>query len=667
MKNSPVSFFLSALFIVPLVFPAFASDVSVEMKIKDRIKMTVARIRYSQRDYKAALRLYHDVLETNSLDPKVQLWLGLCELELGNPALALEYLQKALYMKSDVHKKIHLFIGMAYHRTGNLQKAVEEYNTYKATLSPSSVPKNEVSRYLDQCNYAQEMMKKPINVKISNLGPAINSEYPDYAPSVTLDEKTIIFTSRRADTKGKGRDNYDHGFYEDVYIANFNDTTKTWRQSTNIKGGINTNFHDASLSISPEGKQIFVYRNIPNKTRSGDIYVSILGSTGRWSSPQALPKSINSSYFESSACVSADGNTLYFISETKGGFGQGDIWKSEKTSKGQWDEPENLGNIINTAEDEIGVYIHPDGKTLFFSSKGHKSLGGYDIFRSVFQNDNWSVPENVGYPVNTTDDDVHFVMTADNKRGYFSSLRDGGKGEKDIYVIEIPQLSELLPSVKKEEASKYSILKGKITDSQTLQGVRGEIIVVNSEKKDTAGTTQSKEDGEYFIMLPAEKSYHVIFSSARYLPVSADITLPYDANITYALVKDFVAERKEKLVSVNPDLFKVKNILFKTAQVQLTISEESKVQLDAVIGQLLSTTTFKLLIHGHTDFVGKEKFNIELSLKRANFIADYARTKGVSDNRIMVKGFGSQFPIASNDTEEGRAQNRRVEVKLIED
>ena len=638
--------------------------------INDKMKLLKARMKYSNEDYKAALRLYRDVYITQPENAELNFRIGQCHLALGDILKALDYFEKS-YKLDNFLPGIHLALGQGYHLKGNLTRAVEEYNKYKTKLSANKLRKDDVVKFLKQCEYAKQLMANPVDVTLKNLGSNINSEYPDYSPSISLDGKSFIFTSRRSDTKGKGRDNYDHGYYEDIYISEYDEATGGWAPAKSIKGRVNTVFHDASMSISPDGQQIFVYKNVPNKTRSGDIYVSRKGSTGKWTKPKPLPKKIiNTSYFESSACLTADGNMLYFVSERKKGYGHGDIYRSKKISRTEWGVPENLGPVINTDKDEIGVFIHPDGKTMFFSSKGHDCIGGYDIFRSKFEDGKWSKPENLGYPINTTGDDAHFVMTTDNKTGYYASLKADGFGEKDIYEISFERYNvvEGKPiNIKEKESHPLSILKGRITDSQILTGVKGKIYVINPKTNDIVGSTSTDENGEYFIIIPGNMEYEVGFTNDKFINKTENFNLPADENSTISFVKNMVVDRKEKLIFAKPELFQVKNILFKLASSLLEISDVSKKQLDAVIKQLETAPGFKIKVVGHTDDMGKEKYNLELSLKRANFIGDYIEKKGISSDKLVIEGYGSDRPLASNATEDGRSRNRRVEVTLFED
>ena len=303
---------------------------------------------------------------------------------------------------------------------------------------------------MKQCELAQKMLKNPIDVKIVNAGNNINSQYDDYSPSVSQDGKTMILTSRRSDTKGGQIHPGDGKYFEDVYISRLDSATQAWSKSTPIAGKINTNGFDASMCIAPDGQVIYLYVNIAGKTGSGDIWASKLSSSGKWASPKAIKVSddikkterVNSSYFESSATITGDGETMYFVSERPGGQGNGDIYMAKKKGSA-WGKAVNLGDLINTEFSEISVFVHPDGNTLFFSSKGHDNMGGLDIFKSVKKDGEWSKPQNLGVPINTINDDLHFILMADNKLAYYSSEKGTGIGGRDIYAIDLSKIDIL--------------------------------------------------------------------------------------------------------------------------------------------------------------------------------------------------------------------------------
>jgi len=369
-----------------------------------------------------------------------------CNYKLNNYKQALVFLNKAEKIDARAHRELHLLSARSYHRTEQFDLAQEQLDKFKTVLegkkkakellSDDKFLKEELEIVGSQIVTAKEMIKSPVNVKIVNVGKEINSEYEDYRPSISADGKTMIFTSRRADSKG-GLIAADKKFYEDIYITTWNSETSSWNTAESIKGRLNTEEHDACLSIAPAGNVIYVYKNIDGVTKSGDIYYSKITSSGKWGAARALGKTINSTYFESAASITVDEKKIFFVSERKGGIGQGDIYMAKKISKREFGEPVGLGDAINTVYDENAVYINPTGTMIVFSSEGHNSMGGYDIFVSKFDGSTWTKPKNIGYPINSVNDDVHFTMTADGKTGYFARFdKDSSLGERDIYKVD---------------------------------------------------------------------------------------------------------------------------------------------------------------------------------------------------------------------------------------
>jgi hypothetical protein len=563
MKNIRISLLLVLFSILSSVnsFAVFHSTLlsenSISLKDKDKykIKKAEAWIKYQSHDYNGALRIYRDLLETHKEDADLNFLIGRCHLELQSMEQAIKYFEIAKKIDSKANSEISLMLGKAYQFLGDIEKAIEQYNEYKASLSIKQQPKDVVNEYLNQCVYAKEMMAKPVDVTIKNMGKEINSEYDDAIPSISADGKTFIFTSRRNDTKGGGIDPNSGMYYDDIYISELNEENNTWKTAENIEGDLNTDGHDACLSISPDGNTIFVYRNIDGVTGSGDIYYSTKRNDNKWSSPKPIGKPINSTYFESSACLSSDGKTLYFISERQGGFGNADIWKSTKIDKDLWGKPENLGSIINTIEDELGVFIHPDGKTLFFTSKGHKTLGGYDVFMSTNENGKWSAPTNLGYPINTTKDETHFVLSTDGKKGYVSSRKDNGMGGIDIYEVDmsryiypistenvVSNTTKDTVSIKQTFKPELSILKGNLIDSESGQRIESDVDVIDitTGNKQTISTN---EQGEYFVTLKGNKEYNVVVDKKGFKKYEKKVMLPLDPKKTYILSQAIVLEK----------------------------------------------------------------------------------------------------------------------------
>ena len=515
----------------------------------NRIKAQKARHLFLNGDTKGALDIYHEVYKNNAQNAALNTRIGECYLVLKQYKKAKEYLEKAYTLNPNEPRETAFYLGQALHRLGEFDRALQMFDEYIKDNNPKKEEVKDAIIFKQQVATAKELISKPKDVSISNMGELINSPYDEYGPSISADGKTLIFTSRRPNNKGGAIDINDNKFYEDIYIAEWDEEKNAFGEAKPIQGRLNTEYHDACLSISPDGKFIFVYKNIPSETKSGDIYVSKLSATGKWGAPEPLPKQINSSYFESSASLSADGQWLYFISERRGGFGNGDIYRVKKISKTEWGEAENLGPVINTEEDEISVFIHPDGKTLFFSSKGHNTMGGYDIFKSVYENNQWSKPENIGYPINTLEDDLHFVLSADNQTAYYSAIDPKGFGERDILKIDMSRYAILEKDGKPKVNNGLSILKGSIVDTDAGQAIEVEIKILDANGAEIASTT-SGIDGEYFITLPGGKDYTIELKFKNF-DAKEKIFLPLDEKHTYTMVKHFLVDRKNKQLKVS--------------------------------------------------------------------------------------------------------------------
>ncbi len=419
----------------------------------DKIKMMQAKTSMTEGDYNGALRVYRALYTEHGTDGMLNWRMGECYIALNQGQDALAYLQKAREADPNIDKDLEYNTALAYRMVGDQKKAIEHLTTYLANDKLVKSDKDKAEELKAKCEATIAMMANPVNVKITSAGAGINTdENHEYHPSVTADGKIMVFTSRRSDTEGGERYPDDNDWYEDVYITYWSDSLNAWAPAVPIPGAINTEKHDASLSISPDGRQLFIYGN----QNAGDIFISktrmnknaseaiaqgsadaaYLMSLNRWSKAYSLGKNVNSGYWDSNASVTADGKTIYFASERPKGKGNGDIWMSRAESTTKWLPAENLESI-NTVEDEKGAFIHADGKTLFFSSRGHNNMGGYDIFKTVRQDDgSWSEPVNLGYPINTPGDEVDFTVTADGKTAYYST-KSSANGKYDIMKIDL--------------------------------------------------------------------------------------------------------------------------------------------------------------------------------------------------------------------------------------
>ena len=572
--------------------------------------------------------------------------------------------------------QIHFAIGKAYHLDMQWDKAVDEYKTFQSVtpnLKDNKALYEEVIKKIQECYDGKTLVSKPVRVFIDNVGDAINSQYSDYGPLISADESEMFFTSCRASTTGGGIDELWNEYFEDVYRST--KVNGKWTQAQNIGAPINTKRHDAAMGFSPDGQTMFIYYD---EKGDGNIFQSTLTGTV-WSKPERLNKNINTDAKETSASLSSDGKTLYFVSNRLGGIGGRDIYVSTKDDKGKWGKAVNIGPTINTQYDEEGVFIHPDGKTLYFSSKGHNTMGGYDIFKSVFENGNWQEPENIGYPINTPDDDVFFVMAANGKHGYYSSFNTNGFGEKDIYMVtflgpekqmvlnnEDNLLASVAAPVKEEvmaaaiqiKEAQLILLKGIITDEVTKLPLDATIEIVDNTRNELiASFTSNSSTGKYLVSLPAGKNYGIAVKKDGYLFHSENFVIPSTAN--YEEVKKDIAL---KSLSAGNKIV-LNNIFFDFDKA--TLRPESANELQRLVKLMKDNSSLKIEISGHTDSKGPKDYNLGLSENRAKAVVDYLVKEGIKVSRLSFKGYGETQPVATNDTEEGRQLNRRTEIKII--
>ncbi|MCF8277412.1 MAG: tetratricopeptide repeat protein [Flavobacteriales bacterium] len=425
----------------------------------DKIKMMQAKASMTEEDYNGALRIYRAEYTEHGTDAMLNWRMAECYIALNQGQDALAYLQKAREADPAIDKDLDYLTASAHRMLAEQEEAIKYLDAYLANDKLAKPDVEKANELKAKCQATIDMMANPVDVKITSAGEGINTaDNHEYRPSVTADGRVMVFTSRRPDTFGGKRYEGDNDWYEDVYISYWSDSLNAWAPAVPIPGAINTDGHDACLSISPDGRQLLTFKN----QNAGDIFVSKtrmnknasdaiadgssdaarLMSLNRWSKAYSLGKNVNSGYFDSNASLTGDGTMIYFASERPKGKGNGDIWMSKEISTGKWEPAVNLA-AVNTIEDEKGAFIHSDGKTLFFSSKGHKNMGGYDIFKSVKQEDGtWSEPINLGYPINTPGDEVGFTLTADGKTAYYST-KGSANGKFDIMKIDLSNYNVL--------------------------------------------------------------------------------------------------------------------------------------------------------------------------------------------------------------------------------
>jgi len=448
-------------------------------------------------------------------------------------AEALPYLEQAArkitnkYIPDDPYEKnapppTYYYLARAQHLNYQFDKAIDNFNKFKKLLNKKDARQDDIDYWIECCNNGKIFVQAPVDCKIINIGDSINGAYPDYCPVLTADEQELLFTSKRP-YGDSAKDIYGN-YFEDIWIS-FAKPHGGWTRAKNIGSPINTSGNDATVSISPDGQSLLVYKD--NSEGDGNIFASY-NRGQNWTYPQLIDSAntgiINSPAREPSASLSPDGQTLYFVSDRTGGFGGTDIYKVSLVDNGKWGDPVNLGPTINTKYDEDAPYIHPDDTTMFFSSKGHNTMGGFDVFITRLNNKGqFTEIKNMGYPINTPDDDIYFTLSSEGKRAYYSSVRPGGYGEKDIYEVIFTVPIKVQP---------VAILVGYIKtpdDSPIPNDVLVTTALVNGATM-AIKTRVNPKTGKFLQVLKPNETYRVVISAQGKNVFDQQFYLPADSS-----------------------------------------------------------------------------------------------------------------------------------------
>ena len=568
----------------------------------------------SMRDYETEILSYKKVISINpQCSPKVYYNLGDAEYTLGKYKESRFHLQRAL-----------LATGM------------------------SQRDRSKVKRLLQCVDFSLKSIANPVVYEPISLGSNVNSVNNEYWPSLTADENTMIFTieleSKETDVLGnvKGQ--------EDIFI-----TKKTheglWEKSESISPNINSSKNEGSQTISSDNRLLFFTScNRTDVIGHCDLYFTERVRSG-WLIPVNAARPLISNAWDSQPCLASDGMTIFFVSNRPGGKGGMDIWKSTLTESGTWGEPVNLGDSINTPGEEMSPFIHPDNQTLYFSSDGHIGLGRQDIYMAKLKQDNtWSTPVNLGYPINTFNDETGLIVNAKGSMAYFSSDRNPKRG-KDIYTFALDK--RFRPVI-------VNYVNGIIVDSDTKDEIKADFVLSDLETAEIIAKTSSiKGTGEYLLCLPVNRDYGLSVSKKGYLMHSENFSLtnatdtikPYNIDISLQTIK---IGRKEVL----------RNVFFDIDKYELT--KQSKSELNYLQKFLIQNPEAVIEISGHTDITGAESHNDSLSVNRAHVVYEYLISKGITKERLTYKGYGSTMPVSGNESLKGRSLNRRTEFKIID-
>lgn len=539
------------------------------------------------------------------------------------------------FSKSDDPKYLY-FMGDVYY---GFQKYDEAAKSYKRSLDHPKFSKmrsgtqQKAKFKYKQSLFASELAKNPVPFKPVNLGKNVNTEQNEYFPGVSIDQNYLFFTRLV-------------GGQEDLYRSIWDSTSKSWKLATPLS--LNTRTNEGTVSPTADGKYIFFTMcHTPQGFGSCDIFFSRI-ENGIWTKPMLLDRPLNTPGYETQPCIAADGKTIYFSSSRKPSYGGMDIFKSEFVD-GKFQEPVNLGPTVNTKGNEQAPFIHADGRTMYFISDGHLGLGANDIFITRLFNDTWSKPLNLGVPINTPKNELGIIVERTGETAYYTSDREGGMGGQDLYSFTLPEQFRPIPS---------SYLSGIVLDAITRDKLSSEIELIDLETgKEVAHATTKDKEGTFLIALPGNRDYLLNVNNTNYLFYSDNFSLTQTS-----ADKPFQLEILLNKPKVGESVV-LKNIFFDTDKFDLKTA--STIELDRLVNLLNRFPNLKIEIGGHTDNVGTESANLTLSKNRAKAVMDYLISKGIRAERLSSKGYGERKPIASNETAEGRAQNRRTEFKVV--
>lgn len=589
-------------------------------------------------NYVGAIKLLQDALR---IEPKYEdALLSIAGIygELKKYDSAILYYEKAKGIDAEYFRDYNLPFSINFAGKGDFSKAILAIDDFLAipNLNQQSVKAATYRKqsYQFAIDYAKEKPLGEYKFEPRNLGDSVNSEYSEYYPTITLDGKELVFTRRIK-------------MNEDFYSASKSDIS--WSKASPLKGNINSGYSEGAQNISQDGQWlIFTGCLFPDGLGSCDLYISLHDKDG-WSKPENLGYTINGESWESAPSLSPDKRDLYFASNKPGGYGGSDIYVSRLLPNGRYSEPENLGPEVNTAGQESCPFIHADNQTLYFTSNGHLGYGGDDLFMvKKLGKTKWNKPVNLGYPINTVEDEGSLIVAADGLTAYYASNRSDSYGGLDLYTFELR--SDIRPS-------KTVWVKGKVFDKKTQKGLPSTVELADLGAKETVGKVQTDEAGNYLITLPVGKDYAFNVNRRGYLFYSENF--PMDRNNADSVFNIDIALQP---LEANATIV-LKNIFFETKVFEL--KTESTTELDKVVQLLKDNPTLKIEISGHTDNIGKPEDNLKLSENRAQSVVKYLASKGIKIERLIAKGYGAVQPLATNNTEEGRSQNRRTELKVL--
>lgn len=636
--------FLFTLFCLTFFSVANAQQLSTSNKKAEKLFYEADAL-FKQRNFDEGMAKLADALKKDPAFTDAWLKIAAVHMLYGEKDKAKDAFLQADAIEPESMKLVAAYstIGTLYYADGDYQKALI-YAEKVLKLNPNNKNLLEEAEKLEaRAKFGIEAMKKPVTFQPKLMSDSINQFYIHAYPVLTADQNTLIFSKRN------GLDRRDD---EDVMISKKKDGE--WSSPASISPLINTQFNEGASTMSADGKTlVFVSCNRTDGVGSCDLYISYL-KAGEWSQPENMGAKVNSNVWDSEPTLSADGRAIYFASERRGGIGKEDIWVTYMDKDGNWTIPVNLGEPVNTPGREVSPFIHANSKTLYFSSDTHLGMGGFDIFlTNRLDSVSWTEPKNLSYPVNTHASDASVFITADSKKGFYSRYDKLGNQLKSrvlLYEFDVP--SEIRP----EKISTYAT--GTVRDAETKKPLKATINLYDLQSGKVVQSVQSDAaSGEYLVVLTEGSEYALYVDENNYLFKSQFFDFEEESSFNPVSLDVYLDPlKKGKGVVLN-------NVFFPTNE--WTLEEKSKTELEKIVLFLKTNPNIRIELSGHTDNVGTHTDNMKLSLNRAKSVYDYIVSKGIPSSRLTYKGYGETQAVAENTSEEGRKKNRRIEFKIL--
>lgn len=602
---------------------------------------------YQLRNFRAAEASFRQAVQHDPRFIEAYIILGEMLQQQQKHDDAIDAYSRAIGISRDFFPNNHFYLGHSLLSVGRYEEARKALLDYLSFPNISEEMRRQTHHKLRNCDFAMQAIQNPVPFDPHNLGDGVNSPHDEYAPALTADEQTLIFTRKQPRTDPEFMQFGSE--YEDFYVSQRQNGQ--WGPAVNLGPPINTPRNEGAQSLSADGMHLyFTACNRPGGYGSCDIYYA-RRQGDNWSDPVNLGPVINSSAWDSQPSISPDGRSLYFVSARRGNFGHMDIWVSYRIEGGEWQAPENLGPVINTSGREMSPFIHPDNRTLFFASDGHIGMGGMDLFYTrKDETGNWQTPVNLGYPINTFAEEISLMVGASGREAYFASEKPGGYGGSDLYFFELYEDARPDP---------VTYMKGVVFDAISGRKLGASFELIDLQANEIV--VQSHSDamtGSFLVPIPLGRNMALNVSRAGYLFFSQNFSF-----------EDMRGGGEPHLFDVplqpirEGETVVLRNIFFETGSAALR--PESLSELQRLYQLLQQNPGMQIEISGHTDNVGSFAMNKELSEARARSVYHYLLERGVEARRLRYSGYADSRPVATNDTPEGRAQNRRTEFKVM--